>query len=221
MTQKFPSDLLLTASRIQHRVPRRTVSPHTAQAFPRPVTEPGPRSFQKTFAIRGCRRRACFSIERHSSTSHRKDGADAPSRGKPRLSFAFPPANDSSTSLAMKDPSDVGSLSGRVTFKPVSAPLQHGIRFFQHPKPAPPWAHLTARCPECFRSDTGFPRSAKRSTARVGAGYRPRSAQATRRHEGHRPPTPSAFWRQPINHFGWLDLTIFITDSRTFTLPAI
>ena len=164
MTQKFPSDLLLTASRIQHRVPRRTVSPHTAQAFPRPVTEPGPRSFQKTFAIRGCRRRACFSIERHSSTSHRKDGADAPSRGKPRLSFAFPPANDSSTSLAMKDPSDVGPLSSRVTFKPVSAPLQYGVRFFQHPKPAPPWAHLTARCPEKIRSDTRFPRSTSRST---------------------------------------------------------
>src|SRR5262245_42583580 len=32
MTQKPPSEFLLTASGIQHRVPRRTLSPHTAQA---------------------------------------------------------------------------------------------------------------------------------------------------------------------------------------------
>jgi len=32
----------------------------------------------------------------------------------------------------------VGALSCRVTFKPVSVPLQHGLRFFRHPKPAPP-----------------------------------------------------------------------------------
>src|SRR6266852_4726 len=33
MTQKHSSELLLTASGIQHRVPRRTVSPHAAQAL--------------------------------------------------------------------------------------------------------------------------------------------------------------------------------------------
>src|SRR5437588_13132421 len=33
MTQEHPSGLLLTASGIQHRVPRRTVAPHPAQAF--------------------------------------------------------------------------------------------------------------------------------------------------------------------------------------------
>ncbi len=38
---------------------------------------------------------------------------------------------------------------------------------------------------------------------------------------GHPSPAPSAFWRKPINHFGLLYLTIFITDSRIFTLPAI
>src|SRR3989440_2926347 len=30
MTQEFPFELLLTGSRMQHRVPRRTLSPHTA-----------------------------------------------------------------------------------------------------------------------------------------------------------------------------------------------
>ena len=56
----------------------------------------------------------------------------------PLLSFAFPHFNGSPNYLANKDQSDVGPLSCRVTFKPVSAPLQHGIRFFRHPKPAPP-----------------------------------------------------------------------------------
>jgi hypothetical protein len=32
MAQRYPSEPLLTASRIQHRVPRRTVAPHPAQA---------------------------------------------------------------------------------------------------------------------------------------------------------------------------------------------
>jgi hypothetical protein len=36
--------------------------------------------------------------------------------------------------------SDVGPLSCQVTLKPVSAPLQRGIRFFQYPTPAAPWA---------------------------------------------------------------------------------
>jgi hypothetical protein len=33
MTQKHSSELLLTVSGIQHRVPRRTLSPHTATAY--------------------------------------------------------------------------------------------------------------------------------------------------------------------------------------------
>src|SRR4051794_39268866 len=33
MTQEHSSELLLTASGIQHRVPRRTVAPHPARAF--------------------------------------------------------------------------------------------------------------------------------------------------------------------------------------------
>lgn len=40
--------------------------------------------------------------------------------------------------LATQDQSDVGALSCRVTFKPVSGPLQPGVRFFRPPKLAPP-----------------------------------------------------------------------------------
>jgi hypothetical protein len=54
------------------------------------------------------------------------------------LSFAFPHTNGSPSFRATYHQSDVGPLSCRVTFKPVSGPLQPGIRFFQHPKLAPP-----------------------------------------------------------------------------------
>jgi hypothetical protein len=36
----------------------------------------------------------------------------------------------------MKHQADVGTLSSRVIFKPVSIPLQNGLRFFRHPMPA-------------------------------------------------------------------------------------
>src|SRR5438132_8865144 len=45
MTQESPFELLLTQSRIQHRVPRRTVSLHPAQASRRPCE--GPVSMKK------------------------------------------------------------------------------------------------------------------------------------------------------------------------------
>jgi hypothetical protein len=53
----------------------------------------------------------------------------------PLLSFASSHSHGSPDSLAKKDQSDVGALSCQVTFKPVSAPLQHGVRFFRHPHP--------------------------------------------------------------------------------------
>src|SRR4029450_12606133 len=40
MTQESPFELLLTVSRMQHRVPRRTVSLHPAQASQRPCEGP-------------------------------------------------------------------------------------------------------------------------------------------------------------------------------------
>src|SRR5215510_15602988 len=40
MTQESPFELLLTLSRMQHRVPRRTVSLHPAQASQRPCDGP-------------------------------------------------------------------------------------------------------------------------------------------------------------------------------------
>jgi len=59
--------------------------------------------------------------------------------------FAFSLSDGSSCFLATRHPSDVGSLSRPVMLQPVSAPLQHGLRFFRHLKPAHRSVRLTAR----------------------------------------------------------------------------
>ena len=53
MTQESPFELLLTVSRMQHRVPRRTVSLHPAQASQRPCE--GPVSSQRPAGCSACR----------------------------------------------------------------------------------------------------------------------------------------------------------------------
>jgi hypothetical protein len=54
----------------------------------------------------------------------------APNKADAFFVICFPSLIGSPNYLAMKDQSDVGSLSCQVTFKPVSMPLQHGFRFF-------------------------------------------------------------------------------------------
>src|ERR1700674_848555 len=49
-----------------------------------------------------------------------------------------PHTNGSTNFFATYHQSDVGPLSCQVTLKPVSAPLQRGIRFFQYPTPSAP-----------------------------------------------------------------------------------
>ena len=65
-----------------------------------------------------------------------------------RRPFAFPHINGSPSYLATYHQSDVGPLSCRVTFKPVSIPLQHGLRFFRYPIPARPTTSLAVRLPK-------------------------------------------------------------------------
>jgi hypothetical protein len=138
----------------------------------------------------------------------------------PPLSFAFPHDGGSAISLATKDPSDVGSLSCRVTFKPVSATLHRGIRFFRHPKPAPPWANLTVRCPGDAGSGTGFPRSARevqwvRCLLSTGKRVDHENAGCKR--------STRLQYRlvKRDNHLRLSPFTVFITDSDIFTLPSI
>ena len=146
-----------------------TVSRHTAQAFLRPTSGPGdagrritagsPSRYASAAVVLASRWAA--SRWHPSSKPLRTHQATA----RPRSSFAFPHSHGSPNSLAMKDQSDVGPLSCRVTLKPVSIPLQDDLRFFRPPKPASPWAYLAVYRPgPKARSDTGFPRSAPRST---------------------------------------------------------
>ena len=62
-------------------------------------------------------------------------------------SFAFPHSANSSNARAIENPSDVGTLSGRVTFKPMYKPLRFVIRFFRHPMPARSSDSLTGDLP--------------------------------------------------------------------------
>lgn len=81
-------------------------------------------------------------------------------RGTRRLRrghLRFLHADDSPSSLTMKDQSDVGSLSRRVMLQPVSGRLQPGIGFFRPPNPAGSWVSLAAYFP--VGNPTGLPRS--------------------------------------------------------------
>ena len=49
-----------------------------------------------------------------------------------------------------RDHAEVGALSGGVTFKPLSIPLQDSIRFFRAPLAALPTASLAIRLPTQF-----------------------------------------------------------------------
>ena len=63
----------------------------------------------------------------------------------------------STNSLVTRDHKEVCPLSRGVTFKPLSARLQGGIRFFLIPLPAPPSASLAVRLPDVPGGDTGLP----------------------------------------------------------------
>jgi hypothetical protein len=107
------------------------------------------------FAIRTCSRRTWRSSWLHSMEFQFLSHVGiAPASGKASASFCSLPFRiGSACSLAKKDQSDVCSLSCRVTLKPVSAPLQDGIRFFRPPKPAPPLSGLAAILPVEFTGE--------------------------------------------------------------------
>ena len=94
----------------------------------------------------------------------------AGTRTDPRLGrgrhLLFPLGHDSTDSLARSDPSDVGSLSCQVMLQPVSGPLPSGLRFFRHPKPAPPKTDLAVCCPRRERYGV----STFRLSSNVGVG---------------------------------------------------
>lgn len=140
-------------------------------------------------------------------------------QGQRPLSFAFLHVFGSSNSLATKDPPDVCSLSCRVTLKPVSPPLQQGVRFFRHPHPH--HYRYPLRCTFPNRERYEVPTFRNEKCAGLGACYRPGSLVATETQTIIVSPTSNTVWFKRVNHFRLFTFTVFITGSDIFTLPAI
>ena len=132
------------------------------------------------FAIRICSRRTSLSARRQSMASHFEDAETHQPTAVPPLSFASPHTHGSAHSLTTKDLSDVGPLSCRVTFKPVSRPLQPSIRFFRLPKPGIPIGSPRGRLSLNLKGrNTGFHVPLQEYTG-LGAYCRPGGVSATR-----------------------------------------
>ena len=116
------------------------------------MTQPGQCS-SSTFAIRACSHRNRRGRETSRRPAPRRQRAHQAPEGHPPSAFSL--SGDSSNSLATKDPSDVGSLSRPVMLQPVSVPLQHGVRFFRHLKPAHRSTRLAASPPADAEASTG------------------------------------------------------------------
>lgn len=136
-----------------------------------------------------------------------------------RRTFASPHINGSPSFLATYHQSDVGPLSCRVTFKPVSTPLQRGIRFFRYPIPAPPTASLTVRLPRgreygvttfhLFNTNGLDP--ACPPVADFFVRVPPIQKEAAR----HMP-----FWLKLISTFSLSDVTMFSSSSHMLVIPS-
>ena len=85
--------------------------------------------------------------------------------------------------------------------------------------PASLSAHLTMRFPS--REQYGVPTFRYEKCAGLGACFRPGSPLATETQSQSVSPASIPFWFKRTNHFRLLCITIFITDSDIFTLPAI
>ena len=117
---------------------------------------------------------------------------------------------------------EVCSLSRGAKFEPLSNSLQVGLRFLQHPLPAPPWAHLTVRFP-------GFPGERRayhvplEYLRGLGLAYLPVVHQLRQVSKKHLYLTTyllvQATRNYPLSTFGLLGLTTFISDSHMLTLP--
>ena len=145
MTQESPFALLLTGSRIQHRVPRRTLSLHPAQASHRPCK--GPVSSHTTCWLHDSKR---WSIPLRGR-EHQWKTTD--------ICHTF--CVDSSVVLVPRHRREVCSLSRRVMWQPVSIPLQDDLGFFPPTYPHCRW--LALRLPDLpfRRNHTGLPRSTR------------------------------------------------------------
>ena len=199
MTQKRPSEFLLTASGIQHRVPRRTVARHTAQAF--------------TNAPRGTRplwqrpsRYAPGADEpstRPSFQSGARPGA-APASISAAVISACLPESVGRGSLVTEDPREVSPLSrrgdvvrGGLTLYPIH--YRAALASSLIPSPLPHQPPLQSAFPR--GEATGLLRSSLRS---LRGRVVPFGRWCVIRDGGHCSPRtwPRTFWSKPDSIFG-------------------
>ncbi len=112
MTQEFPFELLLTVSRMQHHVPRRTVSLQAAQALQTLLAERGDATSYSgtTFTIRAWSLRTVIRLESAPVSVATAVICFLSSRGWPN-------------SLVMQDQMDVSPLSRGVMLPMGATPL--------------------------------------------------------------------------------------------------
>lgn len=117
----------------------------------------------------------------------------------------------------MKDQVEVGSLSRRVMFQPVSRRLQPGLCFLHHPIPALPIALLTV----CLLRGLRYGLTTFLDHHTTGFGpVSPPVATLTASPTLNRGIRPHTVWSMPINCFGTSKLTTFINSSLTLPMPA-
>lgn len=121
----------------------------------------------------------------------------------------------STNSFVKRDHEEVCPLSRQITLKPVSAPLQCGIRFFLFPLPAPPLADFAVCCPRGERYEV--PTFHLLKYAGLGACSGPGGVWVTRTQWQSAAPTSVTFWFKRDSHFRLFRVTIFIADSNIFT----
>ena len=135
MTQESPFELLLTVSRIQHRVPRRTVSLHPAQASQRPCE--GPVSSHTTCWLHDTEQKSMPLRGREHQWNEATD-----------ICNTF--CTDSSVVLVPRHRREVSPLARGVMLPTGATPI-HPITgwpsLFPTPIPAPPSVGLTAFLP--------------------------------------------------------------------------
>ena len=140
MAQKPPSEFLLNPSGIQHRVPRRTLLSHTAQASVNASarTRGRPLGLRKTWTLlRQSRLPSCLRW--------RKPHQQRPLRSRRHICIAS--YAGWLTVHVRPHQREVCSLAGGVMSQPLSSPLQVGIRFLPPPLPAALSGRLAAPLP--------------------------------------------------------------------------
>lgn len=105
-----------------------------------------------------------------------------------------------------------------MTFKPVSAPLQSGIRFLRLPLPASPSAFLTVGL-LVFQQRYGLTLFRVGDTGGLGPAFSPVAVTSAISDLQAEIPGHVPFWLEPISAFGSPKLTTFISGSLSLAIP--